>query len=145
MLDVTLLAKDITTLLVPAIPFLLKGGEKAFEEASKKIGGDTWGLAKSTWEKLTSLSKSNDEVEKAAEEIVNDPSDKDAQAALRFQIKKLLNDAPEELRQEIYNILNKTENTSGQTSITIGGVHISGESRVANSGNIVGGNQTTGK
>jgi hypothetical protein len=33
MLDVTLLAKDITTLLVPAIPFLLKGGEKAFEEA----------------------------------------------------------------------------------------------------------------
>jgi hypothetical protein len=145
MLDVTLLAKDITTLLVPAIPFLLKGGEKAFEEASKKIGGDTWELAKSTWEKLISLSKSNDEVGKAAGEIVNNPSDQDAQAALPFQIKKLLNDAPEELRQEIYNILNKTENTSGKTSIIIGGVHFSEGSRVANSGNIVGGNQTTGK
>jgi hypothetical protein len=91
------------------------------------------------------LSKSTNEVEKAAGEIVNNPSDKDAQAALRFQIKKLLNDAPEKLRQEIYNTLNKTENTSGQTSITIGGVHISGESSVANSGNIVGGNQTIGK
>ena len=145
MLDVTLLAKDITTLLVPAIPFLLKGGEKAFEEASKKIGGDTWELAKSTWEKLTSFSRSNGEVEKAAGEIVNNPSDQDAQAVLRFQVKKLLNDAPEELRQEIYNILNKTENTSGKNSITIGGVHISGESSVANLGNIVGGNQTIGK
>jgi hypothetical protein len=142
MVDVTLLASEITALLVPVIPFLLKGGEKAFEEASKKIGGDTWELAKSTWEKLAPLSKSTNEVEKAAGEIVNNPSDQDAQAVLRFQIKKLLNDAPEELRQDIYNTLNKT---SGKTSITIGGVHISGESTVANLGNIVGGNQTIGK
>jgi hypothetical protein len=151
MLDTVALAKIVTSLLAPAIPYLIKGGEQAWGEASKKIGADTWGLAKTIWTKFVSPSKSqpggeekNTEVIKAATEIANNPSDEDAQAALRFQIKKLLTDDPE-LGVEIEKVINQAQATSAQINTRIGGVDISGGATVSNSGNIVGGNQTISK
>jgi hypothetical protein len=148
MLDAAALAKMVTSLLAPAIPYLLKGGEQAWGEASKKIGTDIWEGAKATWTKLASHSKSKPEVEnkmpeivKAAREVANNPSDEDAQAALRFQIKKLLIHDPE-LGLEIEKALNEAKHSSAQTAIHIGGVDISGGANVTNSGNIAGGNQT---
>jgi hypothetical protein len=147
MLDTVALAKIITSLLSPAIPYLIKGGDQAWGEASKKIGADTWELTKTIWMKFaSSKSKPNGEektieVIKAATEVANNPSDEDAQAALRFQIKKLLTEDPE-LSLEIYKVLNEAKASSSQTSIRIGGVDISGGANVTNSGNIVGGNQT---
>jgi hypothetical protein len=150
MLDAAALAKMVTSLLVPALPYLLKGGEQVWGEASKKIGTDTWEWAKAIWTKLISRSKSKPgeeekttEIVKAATEVSNNPSDEDALAALRFQIKKLLTDDPE-LGLEIEKALNEAKNSSAQTSIRIGGVDISGGANVTNSGNIVGGNQTIG-
>lgn len=150
MLDAATLAKMVTSLLVPAIPYLLKGGEQAWGEASKKIGTDTWEWAKAIWTKLVSRSKSKPdgeekttEIVKAATEVADNPSDEDAQAALRLQIKKLLTDDPD-LGLEIEKSLNEAKKSSAQTSIRIGGVDISGGASVANSGNIVGGNQTIG-
>jgi hypothetical protein len=148
MLDTVALAKIVTSLLAPAIPYLIKGGEQAWGEASKKIGADTWGLAKTIWMKFASPSKSKPngeekttEVIKAATEVANNPSDEDAQAALRFQIKKLLTE-DSELSLEIDKVLKEAKASSSQTSIRIGGVDISGGATVANLGNIVGGNQT---
>lgn len=150
MLDAAALAKMVTSLLVPAIPYLLKGGEQAWGEASKKIGTDTWEWAKAIWTKLVSRSKSKPdgeekttEIVKAATEVANNPSDEDAQAALRFQIKKLLTDDPE-LGLEIEKALNEAKNSSAQTSIRIGGIDIADGATVTNSGNIIGGNQTIG-
>jgi uncharacterized membrane protein len=150
MLDTVALAKIVTSLLAPAIPYLIKGGEQAWEEAAKKIGSDTWGLTKTIWMKFVSPSKSktngeekNIEVIKAATEVANNPSDEDAQAALRFQIKKLLTDDPE-LGVEIEKAINQAKATSSQINTRIGGVDISGGATVTNSGNIVGGNQTIG-
>lgn len=148
MLDAATLARMVTSLLAPAIPFLLKGSEQAWGEASKKIGTDTWEWAKAIWTKLVSRSKTklggeekNTEIVKAATEVADNPSDEDAQAALRFQIKKLLTDDPE-LGLEIEKALNEAKNSSIQTSIRIGGIDISGGATVTNSGNIIGGNQT---
>ncbi|MEG4997121.1 hypothetical protein [Microcoleus sp. B4-D4] len=150
MLDPQPLANMVTSLLVPAIPYLLKGGEQAWGEASKKIGTDTWEWAKTIWMKLVSRSKSKSngeetttEIAKAATEVANNPSDADAQAALRFQIKKLLMDDPE-LSLEIAKALDEAKASSAQTSIRIGGVDIGGGSTIDNSGSIVGGNQTLG-
>jgi hypothetical protein len=150
MLDVAALAKMVTSLLAPAIPFLIKGGEQAWVEASKNIGADTWTRAKNIWMKLVSCSESKpngeettQEIIKAATDVANNPSDGDAQAALRFQIKKLLTDAPE-LSLEIAKALDEAKASSAQTSIRVGGVYISGKSTVTNSGNIVGGNQLIG-
>jgi hypothetical protein len=150
MLDTVALAKIVTSLLAPAIPYLIKGGEQAWGEASKKIGADTWGLAKTIWMKVVSSSKSKPngeekttEVIKAATEVANNPSDEDAQAALRLQIKKLLTDYPE-LGLEIEKELNEAKAASTQINTRIGGIDISGGATVTNTGNIVGGNQTIG-
>ena len=148
MLDAAALARMVTSLLAPAIPYLLKGGDQAWGEASKKIGTDTWEWTKAIWTKLVSRSKTkpdgeekNTEIVRAATEVANNPSDEDAQAALCFQIKKLLTNDPD-LCMEIEKVLKEAKNSSVQTSIRIGGVDISGGATVANSGNIVGGNQT---
>jgi hypothetical protein len=45
-MDITTLAKDVTLFLTPFLPYLLKAGEKAAEEAGKKLGGDAWERAK---------------------------------------------------------------------------------------------------
>jgi hypothetical protein len=41
-MDVTTLAKDLATFLIPLLPSLLNAGEKAIEEVGKKFGADTW-------------------------------------------------------------------------------------------------------
>jgi hypothetical protein len=150
MLDATALAKMVTSFLVPAIPYLLKGGEQAWGEASKKLGADTWESAKTIWAKLTSSLKLKPNGQEVAQEIVkaatnmsNNISDEDAQAALRFQLKKLLTDDPE-LSLEIAGILDEAKASSAQANILIGGIDISGGSSVTNLGNIIGGNQTLG-
>jgi hypothetical protein len=51
-MDVTMLANDLTVLLARLLPYLLKVGQKAAEEAGKKFGGDAWDWAKELWAKL---------------------------------------------------------------------------------------------
>ena len=148
MLDASALAKVVTSFITPVIPYLLKGKEQAWEEASKKVGADAWELIKSVWIKLTSYSKSapgdQDRATKivyAATEVASNPSDEDAIVALRFQIKKLLTDNPDralEIERSIHEFRRKSP---GQTNIRIGGVDIENSTNITNSGNIVGGNQ----
>jgi hypothetical protein len=105
MTDITVLTKEVTELITPAIPYLLQGGEKAFEEASKRIGGETWELTKKIWMKLVSpyyskekgetMSIESTDIVKAATDVFNDSSDEDARATLRFQINKFLKKHPE--------------------------------------------------
>jgi hypothetical protein len=89
-MDITILATTLTTFLAPYLPYLLKAGEKAAEEAGKKFGGEAWDQAKAIWQKL----RPKVEAKPAAQEIVNDAAaatdDADVQAALRSQIRKLL-------------------------------------------------------
>lgn len=148
MLDTAKLAQIVTSLLSPGIPYLLKGGEQAWEEASKKIGTDTWEWLKIIWTKLTSGSPSQPnqqeiitEIIETATEVANNPSDRDAQVVLRWQIKKLLKANPE-LSLEIEKVVEQAQKSSTQTTIRYGGIDISGEAKVNNLGNIVGGNQT---
>jgi len=42
MLDAAALAKVITSVLAPAVPYLVKAGDQAWGEASKKLGADVW-------------------------------------------------------------------------------------------------------
>lgn len=45
-MDIATLAKEMTLFLTPVLPYLFKAGEKAAEEAGKKLGGDAWERAK---------------------------------------------------------------------------------------------------
>lgn len=90
MLDIAALASTLTGLLVPALPYLVKFGEQAGTEASKKIGVDAWEQAKTLWDKLRPHFEKKPAAQEAANDVADDPVSEDAQAALRQQLKKLL-------------------------------------------------------
>ena len=125
-MDPAMLAKDVAMFLAPALPYLIKGGEKAVEEVGKKIGGEALDYAKSLWAKLRPKAEATPRLQEAVEEVVAAPKDEDAQAQLRLQLKKLLtNDA--ELARELESILQNASNAgvtvivSGDRSVGIGG------------------------
>ena len=146
MLNSDSLAKIVTSLLTPAVPYMLKGWDQAWGEASKKMGADAWVLSKAIWIKLIDslISKSDGEQSKAyllktVTDLSNNPSDEDAQAAFRFQLKKILKGDPE-LCSEVAKVIDDAKVSFTQTNWQSGGVNISG-STLKNVGNIVGGNQ----
>jgi hypothetical protein len=89
-MDVTMLANDLAVLLAPLLPYLLKAGEKAAEEAGKKFGGDAWDRAKGLWAKLRPKVEAKPPVKKAVQDAAAMPNEEGIQAALRVQLKKLL-------------------------------------------------------
>jgi len=99
-MDITTLAKDVTLFLTPFLPYLLKAGEKAAEEAGKKLGGDAWERAKTLWGKLRPKVEAKPAAQEAVADAAAAPQDEDAQATLRLQLKKLLAE-DEELAREI--------------------------------------------
>ena len=92
MMDVTILANTLTRLLGPFLPSLLQAGEKAAESAANQFGTEAWEQAKAVWAKLGSKIAAKPAAQEAAQDVAQTPEDPDAQAALRQQLKKLLND-----------------------------------------------------
>jgi hypothetical protein len=133
MMDVVELAKEAVVVLSPAIPYLTKGGGQALEEVSKKMTAAALEQAKALWGKITSRSEqSGNEIKKASNDVADNPSNPDAQAALRLQIKKLLS-TDNELLTEIRHILQPS-------LVQDKGGNIFTDSTI-NAVNIVGGNQ----
>ena len=89
-MDISLLAQSVTALLTPYLPYLVKPGEKALEEISKKVGGEAWEGAKALWAKLWPKVEAKPAALEAAHDLAQAPDDADAQATLRQQLKKLL-------------------------------------------------------
>jgi hypothetical protein len=92
-MDVTL-AKEITALLAPALPYLIPLGKKAAEKAAEEIGKDTWAAAKMLWEKLWPKLEAKEAAREAVEDVAQTPTDAEAQVVLRRQIAKLLTEDP---------------------------------------------------
>ena len=89
-MDVTTLAKELAVFLIPFLPYLLKAGEKAAEEAGKKLGSDAWDRAKGLWAKLRPKVEAKPAAQEAVQDAAVAPNDDDIQAALRLQLRKLL-------------------------------------------------------
>jgi hypothetical protein len=83
-MDVTTLAKDLAVFLTPILPYLLKTGEKAAEEAGKKLGGDAWDRAKGLWAKLRPKVEAKPAAQEAVQDAAAAPNDNDIQAAFVF-------------------------------------------------------------
>jgi hypothetical protein len=124
-MDVTMLAKGLAVFLTPFLPYLLKAGEKAAEEAGKKLGGDAWDRAKGLWAKLRPKVEAKPAAQEAVQDAAAAPNDEDIQAALRLQLRKLLaEDAMlargiERLWQEAQQA-GATVIASGERSVAIG-------------------------
>lgn len=89
-MDIATLAKEVALFLTPFLPYLLKAGEKAAEEAGKKLGGDAWERAKGLWGKLRPKVEAKPAAQEAVADAATEPENEDAQAALRQQLRKLL-------------------------------------------------------
>jgi hypothetical protein len=106
--DINTLSNEIVAYILPFLPYLAKVGERAGEEAGKKFGLAAWQKAMAIWEKLIG----HDQVVKSARDAEHMPREADAQAALRLQIKKLLQ-SDEALRGELSELWLDTKRTVG--------------------------------
>ena len=120
----------LTALLAPHLPTLMKLCGKAAESAASKIGADTWETVKKIWAKLSPRIEAKESAKEATIDVANNPEDQDLQAALRVQLKKLL-EQDKELEGAIAKILADTppeviagvqitQNVTGNKNLTIG-------------------------
>jgi hypothetical protein len=125
-MDVTELVKQLTPMLIPFLPYLVKAGEKAAEEAGKQLGGEAWGKVKTLWGRLQPSVQAKPAAQEAVQEVARNPQDADAQAALRLQLKKILTE-DEALAHELVPLVQSLQQTrisviaSGERSVAVGG------------------------
>lgn len=89
-MDIATVAAGVTGALVPALPFLVKAGEKGAEVLGQQLGASAWETAKALWHKLQPAVEASPTATAAVQDVVATPEDTDAQSALRLQLKKLL-------------------------------------------------------
>jgi hypothetical protein len=138
-MDLTMVASGVIGFLAPALPYLLKASEKVAEGAATKLGVEAWNLAQRLWSKLQPKMESKLTARAAAEDAANHPNDDDARAALRRQIKLLLEAEPD-LANELNEILAAAK-AAGVTTTT---VIVSGERAVGVGRDVTGGRIITG-
>lgn len=87
-MDATLmeLAQNISTFLLPFLPYLVKAGEKAAEEVGKKLGDEAWERAKTLWGSLGR----KDKIETVAKTAAALPDNPAMQQALETEIARAL-------------------------------------------------------
>jgi tetratricopeptide (TPR) repeat protein len=94
-MDTASIAALLTTALTPVLPYLLKGGEKAIEEAGKQLGGEAWEKSRTIWAKLFPSVKEQPDILLAAEAAANAPNDILVRDDLNSKLKRLLDNDPE--------------------------------------------------
>jgi hypothetical protein len=117
----------LTAFLAPFLPTLVKAGEKAVEKAADAVSDEAFKYAKALWEKLRPGVDAKPAAKEAAEEVAARPDDEDAVAALRLQLRKLLEEDTKlagdlaAIWQEAQaaNVVQVT--ASGERSVAVGG------------------------
>lgn len=107
---------DITALmqiLAPALPFLVKVGDKAMDGAIAKMGEDSWDKAKGLWSKLSSNVESDPVVKNAAEKVAADPENPDRQTVFKIALGDLLEKCPD-LVAELVKLMEVGTSNGGQ-------------------------------
>lgn len=122
-MDIPTLAASLTAALAPALPYLLKGGEKMIEGAIQKIGADAWDKAKGIWQHLSPGVEQKPAALEAAQDVGKSPENAKFQTVLEVQIEKIL-DQDEDLAAELKRLLEQT----GQSVSYNAEVHGSGAS-----------------
>lgn len=111
-MDISLLV----SLLAPCLPGLMGLGkaagktaaETAAETAGEKIGEQSVAQARKIWQRLWPKVKAKAAAKEAAEDVAKDPNDADSVAALRGQLKKIL-EGDQALADEVAALLKVAE------------------------------------
>ncbi|GIV82982.1 MAG: hypothetical protein KatS3mg051_2336 [Anaerolineae bacterium] len=126
------LAQNVGTFLIPFLPYLLKIGDKAAEEAGKKFGEAAWEQAKALGNNLLRKER----VQKAAEAAVALPDNTAIQQGVMTEIARALEE-DRDLQQEIARLWGE-DRSAGRTVI------VSGDRSVAPGGDVIGSIIVTG-
>ena len=98
------IARQVAPFLAPFLPYLLKAGEKAAEEAGRKLGAAAWEQAQALWARLRPKVEARPALKEAVADAAANPRDEDALAALRLQLRKLLEEDPA-LQEEVLRLM----------------------------------------
>ena len=135
--------QQLTSMLGPALPYLIGvgaiAGQKAVEAVGGKIGEDSLAKAKTVWSKIWPLAEKKPLVVEALKEVAEKPDDPRAEAMLSLQLEKLLADALPETIEEIKSMVGEPK---GGTEVRIVTATNGG---VAVGGNVSGGTIITGR
>ena len=115
-MDPTILAQNLVVFLAPFLPYLVKVGEKAAEEAGKKISVSAWEQAKALWDKLRPRVEARPAAQEAVQDMTKTPNDEDARTVLRVQLKKLLAE-DETLVEEIAQLMETKPKTTMASTV----------------------------
>ncbi len=124
-LDLLKLATDTATFLAPALPLLYGFTKEAAKGAAGKLGETVIEKADALLTKLKAKFSSRPALEEAVKDVAKLPDDADSQAALRVQLRKLLEAEPDfagELHQIIstVNTTTVTQHVSGMGNFVAG-------------------------
>lgn len=125
-MDIPELVRNLTAFLAPFLPYLLRAGEKAAEEAGRKLGEAAWERARTLWARLRPKIEAKPAAQEAVQSAAASPQDEDALGALRFQLRKLLEEDPA-LREELARLWQEARAAGitvvalGERSVAVGG------------------------
>jgi hypothetical protein len=117
------IARQIVQFLPPFLPYLLRAGEKAAEEAGRKLGAAAWEQAQALWARL----RRKKNVEQVAQTAAALPDNQALREALREEIARALAEDPA-LREEVTAIYSRVEVRDVKRSGKVTGVKATGKS-----------------
>jgi hypothetical protein len=128
----TALIQQLSSLLAPALPYLMGSaalaGKKVAEAVGGKIGEGTWNKTQQVWDKLLPWVNKKPEVAASLKEVADNANDPIYTNTLPLNLKKLLEGMPPETVSEIRNIvISQTKRESRVTKADRGGVAIGGD------------------
>ncbi|HVR99581.1 MAG TPA: hypothetical protein VMW27_23355 [Thermoanaerobaculia bacterium] len=129
-MDTKLLADALITFLGPAMPYLMSGGKELVEEAGKTMSEEAVGILKQLWSKLRPKVEARPAAAEAVQDAAKAPEDADAQAALRLQLRKIL-EADSSLAAEVAKLLEAAPKTSYHLEVHGSGAGAQGQGNVA--------------
>ncbi len=119
--------------------------QSAAGELGKKIGADTWQGLKALAERIQQKAEEKPALQEALADARTHPQDEDAIAALRLQLRKLLQADPD-LRAEAARVLAQVPAgviAWGERSVAVGG-HVQGSTIITGDRNVVTGRGSRG-
>jgi len=138
------LAGQIVQILTPFLPYLIKVGEGLGTEAAHQMQDKGWDLASRVWGRLGAQVDARPSAKEAAADLATQPTDEDARAALRVQIRKLLTDEPG-LQHELEALLKEAQGSGATTTVTASGERSVAIGRDVQGSTIITGDQPRGK
>ncbi len=129
-MDIQLLAEALTQMLVPALPYLVQGGQDLVADAGKALGTGAWEKVKGLWERLYPRVEERPIAKAAAQEVAKAPEDSEAVETLRRQLKRILEE-DETFAAEIAKLLEAAGGPSFTATVQGSGAVAQGPGAVA--------------